>query len=210
MNIGQRIADLRKAKGFKSQNALAAASGVSQGLISEIESGKVSASRFDTLQKLAEALGVSMPELTGPDQSESDSLGWFWKTRFALLRVSEIEAMKESTAARVGWAVKQMLDGLSPGEAGRRLKHPDEYLTAVVANKAEATGDLMDALVELADLPPDWIRIGDTGPIDTQLKKLLQSPYAGAYLTFLVRAIEHRMLPELLESQLDVLLRARE
>ena len=53
--IGQRIADLRKAKGMTQQD-LADLTGNQRNHISRIESGKYSVG-FDTLQAIAEALG---------------------------------------------------------------------------------------------------------------------------------------------------------
>ena len=53
--IGQRIADLRKAKGMTQQD-LADVTGNQRNHISRIESGKYSVG-FDTLQAIAEALG---------------------------------------------------------------------------------------------------------------------------------------------------------
>lgn len=53
--IGQRIADLRKAKGMTQQD-LADVTGNQRNHISRIESGKYSVG-FDTLQAIADALG---------------------------------------------------------------------------------------------------------------------------------------------------------
>lgn len=53
--IGQRIADLRKAKGM-TQQGLADIVGMQRNHISRIEAGKYSVG-FDTLQSIAEALG---------------------------------------------------------------------------------------------------------------------------------------------------------
>ena len=55
VRIGQRIADLRKAKGMTQQD-LADVTGNQRNHISRIESGKYSVG-FDTLQAIAEALG---------------------------------------------------------------------------------------------------------------------------------------------------------
>jgi len=53
--IGQRIGDLRKAKGMTQQD-IADMTGLQRNHISRIESGKYSVG-FDTLQAIAEALG---------------------------------------------------------------------------------------------------------------------------------------------------------
>ena len=56
--IGQRIADLRKAKGMTQQD-LADVTGNQRNHISRIESGKYSVG-FDTLQTIAEALDADI------------------------------------------------------------------------------------------------------------------------------------------------------
>jgi len=53
--IGQRIGDLRKAKGMTQQD-IADMTGLQRNHISRIESGKYSVG-FDTLQSIAEAIG---------------------------------------------------------------------------------------------------------------------------------------------------------
>ena len=55
IRIGQRIAEIRKEKGF-SQGDLAEVTGLKQNAISRIEQGKFNIG-FDTLQKIAEAFG---------------------------------------------------------------------------------------------------------------------------------------------------------
>lgn len=56
--IGQRIAQLRKERGI-TQQELAERTGMQQGNIARIEAGKYSA-RFDTLQIIAEAMGMTV------------------------------------------------------------------------------------------------------------------------------------------------------
>ena len=56
--IGQRIADLRKEKGM-TQQGLADIVGMQRNHISRIEAGKYSVG-FDTLQSIAEALGMTV------------------------------------------------------------------------------------------------------------------------------------------------------
>ena len=52
-----RLKELREAKGW-TQSQLAERSGVNQGTISKIESGKTGGIDFDNLERLADALGV--------------------------------------------------------------------------------------------------------------------------------------------------------
>ena len=57
------VKEVREKQGI-SQNALSKMSGVKQSVISYIESGRTKNPRIDTLIALAEALGVSVTELT--------------------------------------------------------------------------------------------------------------------------------------------------
>ena len=61
--IGQRIAQLRKERGL-TQQELAERTGMQQGNIARIEAGKYSA-RFDTLQTIAEAMGLTVDFVAG-------------------------------------------------------------------------------------------------------------------------------------------------
>ena len=61
--IGQRIAQLRKERGI-TQQELAERTGMQQGNIARIEAGKYSA-RFDTLQIIAEAIGMTVDFVAG-------------------------------------------------------------------------------------------------------------------------------------------------
>lgn len=61
--IGQRIAQLRKERGI-TQQELAERTGMQQGNIARIEAGKYSA-RFDTLQTIAEAMGLTVDFVAG-------------------------------------------------------------------------------------------------------------------------------------------------
>jgi len=57
-----RLRELRDAHGL-SQQALAAAAGVRQATVSDLESGKAQAVSFRVLEQLADALGVEPGEL---------------------------------------------------------------------------------------------------------------------------------------------------
>jgi transcriptional regulator with XRE-family HTH domain len=65
--IGRRIAHLRQVKGL-SQGQLATAVGVTQPYISTIERGQKAVTRWDMVQRFAEALGVPLVELFGLPQ----------------------------------------------------------------------------------------------------------------------------------------------
>ena len=61
--IGQRIAQLRKERGI-TQQELAERTAMQQGNIARIEAGKYSA-RYDTLQIIAEAMGLTVDFVAG-------------------------------------------------------------------------------------------------------------------------------------------------
>ena len=61
--IGKRIAQLRNERGL-TQKELAERTGMQQGNIARIEAGKYSA-RFDTLQIIAEAMGLTVDFVAG-------------------------------------------------------------------------------------------------------------------------------------------------
>lgn len=61
--IGQRIAQLRNERGI-TQQELAERTGMQQGNIARIEAGRYSA-RFDTLQTIAEAMGLTVDFVAG-------------------------------------------------------------------------------------------------------------------------------------------------
>jgi transcriptional regulator with XRE-family HTH domain len=72
--VGERIRKARDAKGW-TQLELAAVSGISQGLISAIENGKVASPSVKTLTRLALALGLPLADLTlEPDPPEESEL----------------------------------------------------------------------------------------------------------------------------------------
>jgi transcriptional regulator with XRE-family HTH domain len=62
--LGRRVKRLREAKGV-SQRRLAAKTKVTQGLIHQLEAGKVQDVRSQVVVKLATALGVPVTELLG-------------------------------------------------------------------------------------------------------------------------------------------------
>lgn len=73
MNIGEKIIKLREAKGW-SQYRLAKESGVGQAALSHIENGKRLSPTHDTLQKICNALDVSMAEFdNGNEQNKKEA-----------------------------------------------------------------------------------------------------------------------------------------
>jgi transcriptional regulator with XRE-family HTH domain len=72
-NIGKRLKQIRKGKGF-SLRGLGKAAHVSHSFIADIESGRSKPS-LDTLDALAKALDVSILELTGSDEQNVVDVG---------------------------------------------------------------------------------------------------------------------------------------
>ncbi|MEN6459966.1 MAG: helix-turn-helix transcriptional regulator [Syntrophomonas sp.] len=62
MSLGEQIREIRSALGW-SQFRLAEKAGISQSVISDIESGRRNNPSIKTLWKIAKALGVSLSEL---------------------------------------------------------------------------------------------------------------------------------------------------
>jgi transcriptional regulator with XRE-family HTH domain len=74
MSLGRRIRLLRQRRGW-TQHQLRAASGVRQQLISELETGRKRTTQADLLDKLAQALGVTIDQLLhggGIDPAETE------------------------------------------------------------------------------------------------------------------------------------------
>ena len=67
------LKEIREQHGL-SQNALAKATGIPQGVISYIESGKTKSPRIDTLQAIANALDCTVEDLVSkPKEREGES-----------------------------------------------------------------------------------------------------------------------------------------
>lgn len=73
LKVGEIIALVREAKGM-SQRDLEKASGVSNALISQIETGKVKDPGFSTIIRLARALDLSINRLAAPFESYLDHM----------------------------------------------------------------------------------------------------------------------------------------
>lgn len=64
LNLGSRVRDLRKARGWTLEQA-AVKAGLARSTLSKIENGQMSPT-FDALKKLAEGLAISVPQLFTP------------------------------------------------------------------------------------------------------------------------------------------------
>jgi transcriptional regulator with XRE-family HTH domain len=70
MDLGHRVRDLRKAKGWTLEQA-AAQAGLARSTLSKIENGQMSPT-YEALKKLAQGMGISVPQLfTPPAQTKA-------------------------------------------------------------------------------------------------------------------------------------------
>lgn len=214
MSIGERIEALIKAKGFRSINAFAKAAGISQGLLSDIKNGKVTSSRGTTLQKIAEALGVTVDDLIQTEEPDPtpESLTWFWRSRFAQMSLSQLEEFRQDSVGgreRALWCVRQLVGAFSQRSTAELLSQPESHINNLLQGVDAVSPDLLNKLEQRASVPVNFLRHGDPGPLDELLRKLLQHRYSGAYLQLLNRAMDQRVSPDLLERHLDLILAAR-
>lgn len=81
LDLGQRVRDLRKAKGWTLEQA-AAEAGLARSTLSKIENGQMSPT-YDALKKLAGGLSISVPQLfTAPAKAQANG-------RMAVTRTGE-------------------------------------------------------------------------------------------------------------------------
>lgn len=69
MTLGKRIAELRLRAGFRNQVELAAKAGIGAQTIKDLEAGRNTNPKIDTLRVIADTLGVSLVEIIGEDPS---------------------------------------------------------------------------------------------------------------------------------------------
>ncbi|MFZ5815363.1 MAG: helix-turn-helix domain-containing protein [Bacillota bacterium] len=202
MSIGSSIRALRTAKGWTTTE-LAEKANMSQSYISEIENGKKPGR--SALEKLAQALGV--PVATLWEGVPSDSLAWFWRSRFATLRPSEIIAFRSETVAqRALWAVRQLLAAFPVHQLEDRLGMTQQMLSDLVAGRNEVSNWTIDQLVQKADVPVNFLLNGDVGPIDELLRKLLTDEHCAAWLLLFEKANSHGIPPDVMERLLETVL----
>ncbi|MBE1282236.1 MAG: helix-turn-helix domain-containing protein [Rhodobacteraceae bacterium] len=68
LNLGERVRELRKARDWTLEQA-AGKAGLARSTLSKIENGQMSPT-YDALKKLAEGLGISVPQLFTPPQKD--------------------------------------------------------------------------------------------------------------------------------------------
>lgn len=205
--LGDRLKRLRLAAGYDSQNAFAQAVGVPPSRIRAIELGETTNPRRDTLEKIAAGLSVPIQTLIndGPDPS-SQSLHWFWSARLAQLTTDQLYEMLGMPAIeRVEWTINALLPLISLEDIATRTDIPLEHIQAFARGHGAAMPALIQRLTERLDLPPAWLLKADPGPLDDDMKIVMQSSEAGRYLRAIRRAIDERVSPELIERYLDIL-----
>ncbi|AMY69868.1 helix-turn-helix domain-containing protein [Frigidibacter mobilis] len=89
LNLGERVRELRKAKGWTLEQA-AVQAGLARSTLSKIENGQMSPT-YEALKKLAEGLAISVPQLFTPP-SKAQVTG-----RMAVTRVGEGQAQATVT-----------------------------------------------------------------------------------------------------------------
>lgn len=168
-----RIRELRE-KLSLSQEELSAVSGVSRTIISQLETGRRDTTTTKTLSQIAEALGVTMPDLF----SESATINF----RLKVLR-DELELTQEAFARRLGtgrgvimnieynktapkpafvdlvcreFNVSEQWLRAGTGEMFRK-ESPDEKISAFVQRVLQSDSDSFErrVMLWLADLSPD-------------------------------------------------------
>lgn len=210
MTLGQRIKALRVAKGYDRQRDFAIAAGISQSLLSDIESDNVDNSKLGTLKKIAAKLEVSLNDLI--PREDSGSWSWFWQTRLSALTDEEIaEQRKRMTASDRGrWAVKQLLEAFPTSDVSTRTGLDADHLIKLASGQVEATPAIREILDRRADVPYGWIETGDPGEIHPILREFLADPDLGAWLAFYRRATALGFDPDILEQQITVFMQIRE
>lgn len=207
--IGERIRALRKAQN-KTQQELARDAEMSQGHLSDIENGRIEHPQYDALAKIARSLEVPVAALLPDDGSTTHSLEWLWLKRFSLAKPSELLTLRQHASFRVAWSVRQLLESYPLAEVAAILKLPEAELPRVAEGLVEATPALIDILVENAEVPKNWLVFGEPPPSDPLIRKVLTHRYASGYLKAVEKAIDNRILPQLLDSQIEVLISARQ
>ncbi|MFJ8925947.1 helix-turn-helix domain-containing protein [Streptomyces sp. NPDC102364] len=128
--IGNRIRELRKAHKMTVRE-LAAAAGVSTGLVSQVERGLTDPS-LETLRRLSAALGLPLFDLFRQDEAEEVAL----VRRERRIQVRSPQGGIEYTRVSAGSARLEVLEGtLEPGGASSdaRYSHPSEECVLLVS-----------------------------------------------------------------------------
>ena len=119
LNLGQRVRELRKERGWTLEQA-AGQAGLARSTLSKIENGQMSPT-YEALKKLAEGLAISIPQLFTPP-SRAQVTG-----RMAVTKQGEGQAHATTTYEHVllaeGLTRKQML----PYRARIRARRLDEF-----------------------------------------------------------------------------------
>ena len=154
VQIGERVRALRDAQGLSGRK-LAAAAGVSQPFLSQLESGQTSVA-IATLYRLAFALGVGPSDLLPPPtQSGIEILG---APQIRHMAISDQADAAEATAVfRAGHRITELLDyTIEPGqyiEEWFETGGSGEYLTYVIDGSIRVeVGDQPDVVLETGDV----------------------------------------------------------
>lgn len=119
LNLGQRVRDLRKARGWTLEQA-AVQAGLARSTLSKIENGQMSPT-YEALKKLAEGLAISVPQLFTPP-SKAQVTG-----RRAVTRAGEGQAQATTTYEHELLASQLTRKQMLPYRARIRARDMDEF-----------------------------------------------------------------------------------
>jgi transcriptional regulator with XRE-family HTH domain len=202
MTIGSTVRALRTARGW-STTKLAELADMSQSYISEIENGKDPGR--SALEKLSRAFGITVADLLA--ERPADSLAWFWRSRFASLRPSEIiEFRSRSVSDRVIWAIKNLTGAFPASDVAAKLDMSEDDLANLVAGRNAVSDWTVDIVSQKMDVPVNFLVNGDVGPIDELIRRLLTDDNCAAWLLLFDKARINNVPPEAVERLLDTAL----
>lgn len=135
MTIGEKIIFFRNKRNL-SQNQLAIKAGIKQGMLSQIESGKKKLPTFSTLQKIADALEISVAEF------DDNSAMQMTKTLYPSV-MRELDALQKTKEEQVAY---EIIKKMPPDERQQRLLKVVEKYKRLSASDQEALARLIDSL----------------------------------------------------------------
>jgi transcriptional regulator with XRE-family HTH domain len=119
LNLGERVRELRRSKGWTLEEA-ASRAGLARSTLSKIENGQMSPT-YEALKKLASGLAISVPQLFTPP-SKAQVMGRMAVTR-AVEGLTQATATYEHELLAASLTKKQML----PYRATIRARHFEEF-----------------------------------------------------------------------------------
>ncbi|EDM70897.1 DNA-binding protein, putative [Roseobacter sp. AzwK-3b] len=119
LNLGERVRDLRKSRGWTLEQA-ASQAGLARSTLSKIENGQMSPT-YEALKKLAVGLEISVPQLFTPPQREKIS------GRMSVTKAGEGQHQATTTYEHVLLGEALTKKKMLPYRARIRARHMDEF-----------------------------------------------------------------------------------